>query len=111
MAHWWKERISRAGDQDGLTIIEVLIAAVVLVAGAAATFGILGAATKNAQRAKATQVSLDLAQEELERLHGIPYDNLAVNTMPVPGIDGLDPNSRISGGTFALKRSPKGEFA
>ena len=82
MARRWNKRIARAGDETGLTIIEVLIAAVVLTMGAAATFGILGAATKNAQRAKATQVSLDLAQEELERLHGIPYANLAVNTMP-----------------------------
>jgi hypothetical protein len=98
------------GGEAGLTMIEVLVAAVVLVMGAAATFGVLGAATKNAQRAKATQVALDLAQEELERLHSIPYEDLAVNTMPVSSSDSKSPNSRISGSLFALRRSPRGAY-
>jgi hypothetical protein len=85
-------------------MIEVLVAAVVLVMGAAATFGVLVAATKNAQRAKATQVALDLAQEEMERLHSIPYDELAVSVMPTPSTNPQNPNSRMSGGLFALKR-------
>src|ERR1044072_2020534 len=102
----WLDR--RLGDgESGLTMIEVLIAAVVLVMGAAATFGVLGAATKNAQRAKATQVALDLAQEEMERLHSIPYDELAVNTTPLPSSDEKSPNFRVTAEkTFALHRSP-----
>jgi type II secretory pathway pseudopilin PulG len=98
------------GGESGMTMIEVLVAAVVLVMGAAATFGVLGAATRNAQRAKATQVALDLAQEEMERLHSIPYKELAVNTMPVASSDEKNPNSRVSGSTFALRRSPKGGY-
>lgn len=108
MRAWIDKRI---GDGEaGLSMIEVLVAAVVLVLGAAATFGVLGAATKNAQRAKATQVALDLAQEELERLHSIPYDDLAVNTMPVATSNQKSPNSRISGSLFALRRSPAGAY-
>jgi type II secretory pathway pseudopilin PulG len=98
------------GGESGLSMIEVLVAAVVLVMGAAATFGVLAAATKNAQRAKATQVTLDLAQEEMERLHSIPYSELAVNTMPAASSDEKSPNSRVSGSTFALRRSPKGAY-
>ncbi|HET8863552.1 MAG TPA: hypothetical protein VFM94_09920 [Solirubrobacterales bacterium] len=102
----WLE--GRLGDGEaGLTMIEVLVAAVVLVMGAAATFGVLGAATKNAQRAKATQVALDLAQEEMERLHSIPYSELAVYPAPVPSSDAKSPNFRVSSTeTFALHRSP-----
>jgi hypothetical protein len=98
------------GGESGLTIIEVLVAAVVLVLGAAATFGILGAATRNAQRAKATQVSLDLAQEELERLHGLPYESLAVDTQPQTASDALNPGYRVKGNEFALRRNPVGEY-
>jgi type II secretory pathway pseudopilin PulG len=108
MRAWLDRRLG--GGEAGLTMIEVLVAAVVLVMGAAATFGVLGAATRNAQRAKATQVALDLAQEEMERLHSIPYDELAVNTMPVASSDEKNPNSRVSGSTFALHRSPKGAY-
>ncbi|HET6570501.1 MAG TPA: hypothetical protein VFG58_03335 [Solirubrobacterales bacterium] len=92
------------GGEAGLTMIEVLVAAVVLVMGAAATFGIFAAATRNAQRAKASQVALDLAQEEMERLHSIPYEELAVNAMPAPSTNQKSPNYRVSGGLFALKR-------
>ncbi len=103
--------VGRFGDgESGLTMIEVLVASVVLMMGAAATFGVLGAATKNAQRAKATQVALDLAQEEMERLHSIPYSELALNTMPTPSTDPKNPSSRVSGETFALRRSPAGAY-
>lgn len=107
------------GGEAGLTLIEVLVASFVLVLGAAATFGVLGAATKNAQRAKSTQVALDLAQEELERLRTLPYDCeevpagescLAVNRMPEATSNPKDPNSRISGNLFALRRSPLGAY-
>lgn len=108
MRAWLDKRIGEG--ESGLTMIEVLVAAVVLVMGAAATFGVLGAATKNAQRAKATQVVLDLAQEEMERLHSIPYEELAVNSMPVPSSDEKSPNFRVIGSTFALRRSPKGAY-
>jgi hypothetical protein len=109
-------RIGR-GPEAGLTMIEVLVAAVVLVMGAAATFGVLGAATRNAQRAKATQVALDLAQEELERLHSLPYDCakvpaggscLALSTLPSHENGEKKPSSRVDEGErkFALQRDP-----
>ena len=104
MNAWLNKRFDEA--ESGLTMIEVLIAAVVLVMGAAATFGVLGAATRNAQRAKATQVALDLAQEEMERLHSIPYEELAVSSMPVVSSDPKSPNSRVVGATFNLRRKP-----
>ncbi len=100
-----------ARSETGLTIVEVMIAALVLVLGAAATFGVLGAATKNAQRAKATQVALDLAQEELERLHGIPYSSLALSSAPKPATGALNPGSRVSGSQFAVKRNPPSDYA
>lgn len=99
-----------AGPESGLTIIEVVVASIVLVLGAGAAFGVLGAATKNAQRAKATQVALDLAQEELERLHALPYENLAIAAQPSAASDPLDPSSRVQGSEFALTRSPVGDY-
>ncbi|HEX3174333.1 MAG TPA: hypothetical protein VHQ43_08975 [Solirubrobacterales bacterium] len=107
---WLNKRTDGAGSESGLTIVEVLVAAIVLVLGAAATFGILAAAARNGQRAKATQVALDLAQEELERLHGIPYENLAVSSQPKTSTSVLNPAYRVKGSEYALKRSPLGEY-
>lgn len=104
------KRFTILAKEDGLTMVEVLVAATLLVMGSAATFGILGAATKNVQRAKATQVGLHLAQEELERLHGLPYSSLALNSLPTTSSSPLNPNSRVSAGQFALDRDPPGDY-
>ena len=50
-------RCTRGGGRS--RSIEVLVAAMILALAAMATFGVLSAATRNAQRAKATQVALD----------------------------------------------------
>lgn len=101
---------ARLADESGMTLVEVVVAAIVLVLGASATFGVLAAATKNAQRAKASQVVLDLAQEELERMRSLPYDALAINAVPTPSANPRDPNSRLQGSSFALRRNPPSEF-
>ncbi|HYH54912.1 MAG TPA: hypothetical protein VD761_12365 [Solirubrobacterales bacterium] len=103
-------RIEVPHGEAGLTIIEVVVAAVVLAMGAMATFGILASATKNVQRAKATQVALDLAQEEVERLRSVPFESLAVNRVPSPSSSQLNPNYRMQGTTFALQRTPVSEY-
>jgi type II secretory pathway pseudopilin PulG len=105
-----KGRVGSDEGEAGMTLIEVMIAAMVLVLGAAATFGVLSAATKNAQRAKSSQIALDLAQEEMERMRSLPYDALAISEAPTPETDPLSPNSRVTGGSFALQRQPPGEY-
>lgn len=104
-----RERRVRFADEAGLTLIEVMVAAVILVMGAMATFGILSTATKNAQRAKASQVVLHLAQEEMERMRSLTYDRLAISSVPATSSNPQNPNSRMLGSTFALQKTPMGE--
>src|SRR3954454_5842412 len=89
-----------ARHEDGFTLIEVLVAAVILVMASMAVFGVLAAATRNAQRAQATQVALDKAQEEIEKLHSIPYGELALFKAPSPSSSPLNSNYRVSGNEF-----------
>ena len=96
--------LGRADDEEGFTLIEVLIAALVLSVAALATFGVLSAATRNAQRAQATQVALDKAQEEMEKLHAIPYAELALERLPDHSDNPMNPNYRVSGATFLVNR-------
>jgi type II secretory pathway pseudopilin PulG len=100
--------VERIRDQRGLTIVEVIIAALILALGAMATFGVLGAATKNTQRAKATQVALDRAQQELEAMRSLPNKALALTTTPQHANSPLNPNYRVSGNEFATVRTPEG---
>src|SRR5436853_6190590 len=99
------------GSEEGLTIIEVVVATLVLALAAMATFGVLTAATKNAQRAKASQVALDRAQAEMEQLRSLADSQLALTAAPPHSSSELSPNFRVSGGTFATVRQPVGSYA
>lgn len=105
------ERLAPRSGEAGMTIIEVVVAAMVMALGAAATFGILTSATKNAQRAKASQVALDHAQEEMEKLQSVDYDQLALTVTPQHVTSSLNPNSRVVNGNFALVREPPSGYA
>ena len=98
--------------EDGLTIIEVVVAAVILAVGSLAAFGLLSSATKNTQRAKATQVALDRAQQEMEELRGLTDKERALTAAPPHSSDELNPNFRVNANTatFALQRRPAGAY-
>lgn len=93
-------------------MVEVLVAALILSIAAMTTFGLLSSATKNTVRAKATQVALDRAQQEMEKLHSLTNKQLAMTSVPAHASSDLDPGYRVKagGGTFALSRSPIGEY-
>lgn len=97
--------------EDGFTIVEVLVAALVLIAGSFATFGLLRAAALNTQRAKGTQVALDRAQQEMEALRSLSSEQLALTAAPAASSNPLSPNNRVSNGTFALTRQPPSNYA
>jgi hypothetical protein len=103
--------LTQHSREDGLTIVEVLVAAVVLIAGSAATFGVLRTAILNNERAKATQVALDRAQQEMEVLRSLPHSELALTEPPPHFGNPMSPNFRVneSKGTFALTRDPAEE--
>jgi type II secretory pathway pseudopilin PulG len=98
--------IFAASREDGFTIIEVLVAALILVLGAIATFGVLASATIDNQRAKATQIALNKAQEEIEALHSLSDEELALTSTPPHSNDEGNPNYRVSNGKFDIKRGP-----
>jgi type II secretory pathway pseudopilin PulG len=102
-----------SGDREaGVTIVEVLVAIVILVVGALATFSLLSDANRNDERARQTQVALDLAQQEIEALHSLSNKELALKTVPPHSSNEQSPNFRVNSaqGTFAVERSPVGSY-
>jgi prepilin-type N-terminal cleavage/methylation domain-containing protein len=102
-------RHARDGEA-GFTLTEVLVAILILSIGAMTTFTLLSAATRNAQRAKASQVALEYAEQELEFLRSMEEDELALTASPAHTTNQNSPNYRVSNGTFALTRQPLGNY-
>lgn len=102
----------RRESESGFTIVEVLVATLILVIAAMTTFSLLSSATKNTERARATQVALDRAQQEVEKLRSLNNDELALTTAPQPSSNEYSPAFRVNSGegTYALTRSPVGNY-
>jgi prepilin-type N-terminal cleavage/methylation domain-containing protein len=98
-------------DEHGFTIVEVLVAMFIVSIAAMVTFGLLTDATRNVERAKANQVAVEFAEQELERLRSEADENLAM-TSPLPSrsTNPFNPNYRIRDDEFALAREPLGEY-
>ena len=98
--------------EAGFTIIEVLVAILILALGVVTVFGLLSAATKNTARAKATQVALDRAQQELEALRSLTNEELAMTTTAAPAASTFNPGYRVnaSNSTYAVARAPLGTY-
>jgi Tfp pilus assembly protein PilV len=72
----------RLGAEGGLTIVEVMVAAMVLVIGAFAIFKIVDAATRTSYRAEQSQVVSNLLQRELEKIKARDVADVAVSSAP-----------------------------
>jgi type II secretory pathway pseudopilin PulG len=93
----------RLRSEDGFTIVEVLIAAVLLVLAAAALMTTLAGARNATYRGEQSQVAADIAQREIEALRATPFAKLAMTSAPVHSADPNDPRNRVSGGNFDLQ--------
>src|SRR5581483_2303669 len=93
------------GADDGFTVVEVLVAAVLLTLTGIAVFGLVDAASRNNYRSQQSQVVNDRLQQEMEKLKKVPYDQLALTSLPTHSNAPNDPNSRVSGTTFNVSQS------
>jgi type II secretory pathway pseudopilin PulG len=72
----WERRL-RLGAEAGFTLIEVLMAAVILIVGIAALFGLLDSSVKATYQTRAREGATNLARQVLEDAHTIPYAQLS----------------------------------
>ncbi len=71
MRSWLRSRIGSTGEEAGLTIVEVVVAALSWRWGRWRPSACSAPRPKNTQRAKATQVALNRAQQEIESLRSL----------------------------------------
>jgi type II secretory pathway pseudopilin PulG len=100
-------RASKRWAEDGFTIVEVLIASVILTMTALAIATLLNSAEHNTYRSEQDQVVVNRLQDELERIRQLPFNQVALTANPASSTQPNDPGERVSaGGThFDLNRN------
>ncbi len=101
---------TRSRGEDGFTIIEVLVAAFILVLAALAVFIGFAGAIHGIQRGREMQQGVSVAQREMERIRIEPFDQVGLTSTtvtPAAASEVKSPASRVSpgGGEFNLNRS------
>jgi type II secretory pathway pseudopilin PulG len=114
-----KRRLSSAlaptDGEDGFTIIEVLVAAFVLVLAALAVFMGFAGAIHGIQRGREMQQGVSVAQREMERIRVERFENIGLTSTtvtPAPVAETKNPTSRVApgGGEFNLSRSGASDY-
>src|SRR5881392_3646692 len=72
---------ARLRGDDGFTLIETLVAAVVLIVGLATLFGLLDSSVKATYATRAREGGTNLARQVLEDARTIPYSQMAPTTI------------------------------
>jgi Tfp pilus assembly protein PilV len=98
-------RASGARAEAGFTVIEVVVAALLLAISALAILGLVDSASRSNYRAQQSQVVSDRLQQEMESIKQLPYAQVALTAAPAPSNDPTSPNSRVSGAQFNVDRT------
>jgi hypothetical protein len=93
------------GGEVGMTVVEVLVAGVILVIGSLGVLSMVDVASRNTFRAEQSQTLNNVLQREMEELRRLPYEQLGMTTLPIQEVSGNNPNSRVSGTAFFTNRN------
>jgi hypothetical protein len=99
------KRIARAWSQDGFTILELLVASVVLVVGLIALAGFFASSSSRVLDSDLRSVLHQVAAEEMETIRGLPYEKVGVSGGVVNGILAATNDRVVNGVTVKVERS------
>lgn len=106
-----KRRLAKARAEDGFTIVEILVAAIIIVIGALAVFQTFSGAVRNVQRGRESQAGIAVVQREMDKVRNIPFEKIALKTTPATSAETTNPNNRVSGTTFNVNRTGTSDYA
>lgn len=94
------------GATEAFTIVEVLVAALVLALASFGVLGLISTATRGTYRAEESQVVVDRLQLEMEKIRNMPYAQVILSEQPQTSDDPENPGYRVSAARtrFALNK-------
>src|SRR3954452_3061984 len=94
-------------EDGGFSVVEVLVAALILTMTATAIAVLLNSANHNTFRAEGGQVVVNRLQNEMERIRQLPFSQVALTAKPTSSTQAGNPAERVSadGAHFDLNRN------
>ena len=92
-----RKAIRRVAESDGVMLIELLAAILVLAVGVLTTFGVYDASQRANRVSELHEVEVHLAQGELERVEGLPYSQIGLTGSPATSTNHSNPGFYVSG--------------
>ena len=96
---------SRLRDERGMTMIELMVAALICAVGTIATIGVIDHSRSTAVKSEKRDAMAYQAEREMERLMELPWDNLAHPTTPAASGAAGTPASYVNGSSYAYDRT------
>lgn len=93
-------------DERGFTIVEMLSAAILLIAGIAATFTVFTSSKNLTLVAQRHEIAVHQAQKEMERLRAFDYQELGLTSAPSAVADSRSPGCRVTQNATRLRVLP-----
>jgi type II secretory pathway pseudopilin PulG len=94
---------SRLAVEQGFTIMEALVAAVVLMIGLVGLLGMLIAGNHATSANRERQASTSLAREVIENIRSLGYSQIVTSSLPST-LESVIPGSTLSGSTLVVTR-------
>lgn len=95
-------------EERGMTIVEGVVAALLLTLGALSALQVFDAGARNTFRAEQSQVINNRLQAELEEIRRLPYVDIALEEQPGSSANSNDPRWRVQGTRYAVGRDGSG---
>lgn len=107
--HKWRPYVAgrRLRDERGISLIEVMIAVLVLTVGVLAMLTSFNGAQKLTLTSERRTSLVHRAQEELERLQADPYDELAMSSTPAHSTEAENPDYYVNYATTVRSEAAK----
>jgi type II secretory pathway pseudopilin PulG len=90
--------------EDGMTLIEVMVAALILILGSLAVLGLVTSQAHNTYRAEQSQVVSNRLQQEMEKIKRLPFSEVALTGIPADTSDTTDPRWRVTSTNYATSQ-------
>jgi prepilin-type N-terminal cleavage/methylation domain-containing protein len=98
-------RVKRAWMQQGFTVVEMLVASVVLLVGLIALSQLFASSVSRVLDSDIRSVMHQVAAKEMETIRGLPYEDVGVVNGPVPGVLVASEVRNVDGVPLKIARS------